>query len=331
MVITIKKGNTLENIKARGRGILIKCPVCGELGRLYYNDRIKWYVKHGSRRTHYVSSNVAVEIAERDERLALIHYMGGDYFILSKLLKMIPPHRVYVEVFGGGATLLLNKPPTRVEVYNDLDNNLTNLFRVVRDRLDEFLKKCEWLLYSRSTFYEYLKNIDAARDDVERAVMYYYVIRSSLFGLFGGSFAVSRFKNQALEFFNALDDLKKIHERLKNVTIENLDFRDVIRRYDSDKTFFYCDPPHLYLGTEARDYYVVKFSNNDFMELLRLLENIKGKFLLKNVFIPFLVEWADEHGYTKTVVEVPRFSGTARNGTRGAVKYLLISSYGVKQ
>jgi len=95
-------------------------------------------------------------------------YLGGKTFLIKKLLSLVPPHRVYVEVFGGSAELLFRKEPSKIEVYNDIDGELVNLFEVVRNRFDEFLEKARWLLYSR----ELLTRLEKpAEDPVEQAVI----------------------------------------------------------------------------------------------------------------------------------------------------------------
>lgn len=278
---------------------IVVCPKCGELGKLYYSPKIKWYVKHGKRRTHYINSSESLEFQLHDPRLAIIWYMGGDGNLLTHLSKMIPPHWCYVEVFGGGAPLLLNKSPSPVEIYNDVDGDLVNLFRVVRENLDEFLRRTEWLLVSRQQYYEFLHNYRDIKDPVDRAVAYWYIIRLSFMGKFGGGFSTSTKNNHAKSFWNTVEKLRLIHERLKNVVIEQLDFREVLKKYDSKETFFYLDPPHLYASTEkGKDYYREKFTDNDYMELLRILEGIRGKWLLKQVgAVPWIKDWAKKHGY----------------------------------
>jgi len=96
-------------------------------------------------------------------------YLGGKHFLLKELLKRIPPHDVYVEVFGGSADLLFHKPPSKIEVYNDIDGDLVNLFEVVRNNFDEFHEKAKWLLYSRQLNDEWRKQ-PMPNDKIERAV-----------------------------------------------------------------------------------------------------------------------------------------------------------------
>jgi len=82
-------------------------------------------------------------------RLCFFPYIGGKYNLLKALLPLVPEHHIYVEVFGGAANLLLNKPPRPVEVYNDIDSDLVNLFLVTCDRQEEFVDCFKLVLYSR--------------------------------------------------------------------------------------------------------------------------------------------------------------------------------------
>ena len=312
---------SLENLRFYGRSLLVICPRCGELGRLYYNKKIGWYIKHKSNKTHHVKDGEPLEVPLLDKRLNLITYVGGDTFLLPYLAKMVPPHEAYVEVFGGGGVFLLNKPPSKVEVYNDIDGNLVNLFRVVKEHPDEFQREFEFLLYSRQQYYEFIDKYRKGdwRDDIERAVGWFYLLRASYAGKLLGGFATGVKRNMAKSFFNAVDEVKRMHKRLRNVVIESLDFREVIKRYDSPKTFFYCDPPHLYLSTDAGsrgdDYYRIPFTDADYMDLLQLLEKVEGKFLLKqSTEVPFLLEWAKQNGFYITRLVIKK---AARSDPRG--------------
>jgi len=141
------------------------------------------------------------------------------------LLSLIPEHKTYVEVFGGAGTLLLNKPPSKVEVFNDIDGDLINLFMVVREKPREFIKKFRWFLYSRELNKRWSRDF-RTNDPIERAVRFYYVLRSSFSGNFGAGWSFKRNKPQI--FFNSLKRINLIAERLKRVHIENLDFRECI-------------------------------------------------------------------------------------------------------
>lgn len=281
--------------------LTVVCPRCGSVGSLTYRKGLGFYVNHGTATSHKIDNDVSLEVVGGED-LTFFHYAGGDADLVPYYLKMIPPHTTYVEVFGGSAKLLLCKPPSKVEVYNDVDGNLVNLFRVVKDRekFRRFLNELDMMVYSRRVFYEMNRKLRAGiQDDVERAAAYFYVICASFFGKIGAGFAVSKVKNSATVFHNKIRTLRKIHKRLQNVIVEDLDFRECIKRYDSEKTFFYLDPPHLYAGTEkGKDYYGVGFTDNDYMDLLNLLEKVEGKFLLKQAgSVQYVVEWADRNGF----------------------------------
>src|SRR3989304_4290570 len=119
-------------------------------------------------------------------QLSLISWMGGKQRLVKQLLTLIPEHNVYCEVFGGGAALFLNKPPSHVEVLNDIDGNLVNLFMVVRDRTREFHAALQKLPYSRELYETWRQPFLKGRtnepaDPVERAARFYYVIRSAFY------------------------------------------------------------------------------------------------------------------------------------------------------
>ncbi len=319
------------------RSLRVVCPRCGLEGSLYYSRKLGFYIKHREnyRETHYVSRNESVEIVLRKDRLNLIWYIGGDTFLLPYIAKMIPPHTCYVEVFGGGAPLLLNKPPSKVEVYNDIYGDIVNLFMVVRDRADEFVERLELLPFSRELHYRFIKDYRDRRfsDDVDRAVKFFYILRTSFSGKLGSGFSTSARINQPRKFYSAVDNVKEISRRLRNVIIENLDFRELIAKYDSSNTFFYLDPPHLYTATEkGKEYYAYGFSDRDYMDLLSIIEKIKGKFLLKQVAsVGFVDEWAERNGFNKAIVEIAKSSKYVRaSEKKDRQRVLFIANYRLK-
>lgn len=316
-------------------GMEVVCPKCKKVGKLYgwkrkYKDRtyLEWAVYHDKGR-HYISKDEALEVVMAKPKIDFFHYMGGDFPLLKYLAKLIPPHNCYVEVFGGAAPLLLNKSPSKVEIYNDIDGDLVNLFRVVKERFQDFMHELDWWLYSREIYYDYQKRFRFEKDPVKRAAMYFYLLRSSFSGKVIHGFSTSKIRNEASRFAHSVELLRKVHERLKKVVVERLDFREVIKRYDSRGTFFYCDPPHLYYSTEKRerDYYVERFSVADFMDLLNLLENIEGKFLLKQTSIPFILDWGEKNGYWVKEVCTPLHSKKTKGGRRENLKTLFVANY----
>jgi DNA adenine methylase len=205
-------------------------------------------------------------------------YAGGKAHLAQKHLELIPPHKCYVEVFGGMATLLFNKKPAKVEVYNDIWGEVVNFFRVLRD--DEKWKILQEKLlltpYSREEF-EFCKFSSSGDiDDVERARRFYVKIRQS-FGGKMGSFGYGPLRNHSKDWFRTVERFGFFHKRLANVYIERLDFEELIRKYDTSDTFFYCDPP--YMENKAGVGYL-SMGLEDHRRLVDVLLSIRGKALL---------------------------------------------------
>ena len=213
--------------------------------------------------------------------------VGGKFRLVDKILPLIPSHEIYVEVFGGAGWLLFKKPPSKVEIYNDIDSNLVNLFRVIRDpqKFEKFYEQVRLTLYSREEF-EYYKNLEP-RDDIEKAVRTFILIRQS-FNAKKGHWGYGTAKNCAhpKSYFAAVEEIPLIHRRLRNVYIENNDFRKVIRRYDSENTFFYCDPPYILETRRCVMYRDFEMSLDDHKDLVQLLLDIKGTAILSCYYHP---------------------------------------------
>lgn len=213
--------------------------------------------------------------------LSFFPYIGGKFYLADKIISLIPKHTVYIEVFGGSAKVLLNKPPSKIEIYNDSNKHLANLFYVVAFKFDEFIEKLNRIAYSREIFYQLREELENTEIDklgnVDAAVKIYYLLHISFSGdLQACSFSLSTVNNKAKTFFRGLDKLYAIQERLRNVVIESLDFRDVLKKYkDKDNTFLYVDPPYYGIS-----YYNANFSERDHRELLELLKTAKAKWLL---------------------------------------------------
>jgi len=206
--------------------------------------------------------------------------MGGKQRLVPQLLPMIPEHFAYVEVFGGAGSLLLNKPRSQLEVYNDLDGQLVNLFEVVRDDVEAFVKRAEFLVYSRELYERWqndFKNGQIPSDRVERAIRFWYLIRSS-FGAHpykGWGFRRKQ-RSMAETLPRCLANLHAVHERLRTVEIDHLDFRKCIHHRDAPGAFMFLDPP--YLATQS--YRTGTFTLDDHRALAEILHSVKSKWLL---------------------------------------------------
>lgn len=216
-----------------------------------------------------------------------IRWLGGRGRIVSKLLPLVPPHHIYVEVFGGGASLLLGKKPSVVEVYNDCDSGLVDFFRVLRDpqKFARFHELVTLTPYSREEYSFCRHTWEESDDDVERAFCWFVVARGSFAGVFGagwGSVVTSNARGMASTssaWLSAIAMLPAIHERMMRVQIEHSDFREILRRYDTPETFFHVDPPYL-LETRRGGGYKHELTLDDHRELVELVLGLQGKAMV---------------------------------------------------
>jgi DNA adenine methylase len=202
---------------------------------------------------------------------SFLNYMGGKSRLARAVAERLPACRCYVEVFGGAAWVLFAREPSYVEVLNDVNGRLVNLYRVVRDAPDELAEALELLPRSRSLYREFRES-GVPDDPVAAAAIYYYLIKNAFSGQVGCGFSSSkRFPGK----YSMLADFKLWARRLNKVTIENLGYADCLRRYDSAETAFYVDPP--YVGTER--YYGGDFAPDDHERLRDVLARLKGRWL----------------------------------------------------
>jgi len=219
-------------------------------------------------------------------------WFGGKGRSAKHILERMPEHTCYVEPFGGAAHVLSQKKPVYAEVLNDIDGDLINFLMVARDNAQELFNRCSTLPYSRELFLHY-RSLPVPKDSIERAVRFFYLNRSgiakgncgSLFNQRTG-WRASKTHNTARTYTFACDTILTFSRRMKNVMIENRDFRDIFRIYDSSDTFFYVDPP--YIGKE--EYYAGDFSEKDHRDLSFILNNIKGKAIVSYYDEPLLVD-----------------------------------------
>jgi len=231
--------------------------------------------------------------------------MGGKFYIRKWIIDKFPPHYAYVEPFGGAAYVLLCKMPSRVEIYNDIDGDLVNLFEQARTHKDELIEYLESFPYSRKIhdmwLYDWKMGIKG-NDDIERAARFFYISNSSVNGTFG-TFQVSALKNAANSFYSKLNNIRDFANRMKNVVIENLDFEKCIKTYDSENTLFYIDPPYY-----DTNYYSVKFSHDEHVRLYKTIKNIEGKFVLSYYPHPVIMEMYGNENFNIYKREVVKHS-----------------------
>ena len=256
-----------------------------------------------------------------------IKWVGGKYKSLKYLLPLIPEHKGYVEVFGGAGWLLFAKSPSNWEVINDLDNNLSNFWIVIKNNTNEFIKSFKNEIISRYVFNEYKKVYKSKTyvDNIHKAHILYYLLKAGTGASLpdGGGCGFGRSKGKSrLRLDKLPEDIKKAHNRLLNVTIECKDFRDILTYYDNEDTFFYLDPP--YRNITRSSYPVGEFKDEDYYDLSELCKNLKGKFLLSINNDPFIRCLFSDFNIKN--IAVP-YSQSKENKGRKNYKELIITNY----
>ncbi|WP_228519737.1 DNA adenine methylase [Methylophilus sp. QUAN] len=228
--------------------------------------------------------NKALNMFSKHTRKSPLGWVGGKSKLTSTIIPLIPPHKCYAEVFAGAAWVLFRKEPSHVEVINDINGDLVTLYRVIQNHLEEFVRYFKWMLIARDEWDRLQRVADDTLTDIQRAARFYYLVRNA-FGakVVGQSFGVSNSTKPRLNFTRLEEELSETHLRLARVTIENLNYEQLIKRYDGDEVFFYVDPP--YWDCE-NDYGKGIFSKDDFMNLRDTLATTKAKWLVSINNVP---------------------------------------------
>jgi DNA adenine methylase len=209
---------------------------------------------------------------------SLFPWIGGKRLLARTIIAEFPPHKTYVEVFGGAAHVLFRKEPARVEVLNDLNGEVINFYRIVQHHFSFFCRYIQHTLVSRSEFTRLRQMPPEVLTDIQRAARFFYLQKTC----FGGrglapTFGVSKIEPIKFNIKNIKAILLKGHKRLSKVLIEQLPFERLIPCYSSPDTLFYCDPP--YYGVEG--YYGKElFKRSDYAVLRDLLADTKSKFVM---------------------------------------------------
>ena len=206
-------------------------------------------------------------------------YMGGKRNLAKRLCALIEiiPHRAYIEPFVGmGGIFLRRGRPAPVEVINDLSGDVANLFRIVRRHYEPFVDEMRGLLASRAEFDRQIRVDPTTLTDIERAARFLYLQRLAYGGrVIGRTFGVRKDQSSRIQLSRLRAELKALHHRLEPVTIEQLPYGEVIRRYDQERALFYLDPP--YDETEG---YGTDFGHDDYLAMADQLARIRGRFIV---------------------------------------------------
>lgn len=202
--------------------------------------------------------------------------------LAKDIISCFPKHTAYVEVFGGSGAVLLQKLPSKVEVYNDLDSQLVNFFRVLRDSPDELIRRVKAMPWSREEYERCIK-FDPVDDPVEAALRWFFVACSSFGGHFvRGKYAFAYARNDNIvekRWGSKEPSLRIVSARLRNTIVENLSWDILVKKYDARETLFYMDPPYV-RNKEICSRYGFYLKLADHVRLVNALLDLKGYAIL---------------------------------------------------
>lgn len=240
----------------------------------------------------------------------LIGWIGGKRLLRKIIAQIVPKDiKTYIEPFGGAGWVLFYKEKwAELEIYNDLDNRLVNLFNVVKYHPCELARQMCYMLFSRKQFEQCLLNHSIT--DIQKAAQFLFIVSHS-FGANCETFAVT--KSSSIKSANGIiERIYEISKRLDKVLIENKSAFNLIKEYDNKNQFFYLDPPY----STGEGYRVCSTKDFKHKELAQLLKNIKGRFLLsyddseliRNLYKDFqIIEVARQKGINNKDVKAKEY------------------------
>ncbi|NEP83385.1 MAG: DNA adenine methylase [Okeania sp. SIO3B3] len=220
-------------------------------------------------------------------KLIAFGWYGGKFNHLDWLLPLLPETQHYCEPFGGSAAVLLNRKPCAVETYNDLDGEVVNFFRMLRDSQEELIQAIALTPFSREEFKIALTPPTEKISDLERARRFFVRARQVRTGLAqtasAGRWAHCKLTTRAgmagavSRWLGSVEGLSEIVQRLLRVQIENSPAIEVIKRFDSEETLFYCDPPYPHDSRTDKKAYGYEMTDDEHRKLAEVLHGVQGK------------------------------------------------------
>lgn len=233
------------------------------------------------------------------------NYLGGKYSVLPWLLPMLPECYHFVDVFGGSGVVILNRKPSPIDTYNDINRGVVNFFRVLKESPQELIARLELTPHSRFEYNEAWDNENLS--NVERAEKFFIRTQQSIFAAgaqsqlkgWASSLKESRvsISEKTHKWIRAVPKLWEIAERFKHIQIEEKDFRFMLRKYDSEGTLFYLDSPYdQTFRSETK--YQHEMIEQDFVDMRDLCLQSRGKVAVSGYGSDFMKElFADFNFY----------------------------------
>ena len=232
-------------------------------------------------------------------------YYGGKFTMSKRLIEMIPPHERYIEVFAGGASMFFRKKKVKWNVLNDLDNDIVNLYICVLKEFEELKRHIYWYVKSRTLFEEFSEIIKDGKIDIpdpERAAQYFFIVNNSFNSQLGSTFSKDSNKNYNI---SVKEELKLSRNKLQNVTIENFDFKELVKRYEPrKKDFWYLDPPYV---VAKKGYYRNVFDEQSHIALKICVDKIDKDYDIKTIDTKYAGTSPEKRKETKTELVIVNY------------------------
>ncbi|SKC62044.1 DNA adenine methylase [Maledivibacter halophilus] len=218
--------------------------------------------------------------------MKVLKWPGAKWTLSSRIIKLMPEHKIYLEPFFGSGAVFFQKAPVNTEVLNDLDLQVTNLFKVIRDNPQELAERVYFTPYSRD---EYRESYNVEGDEIERARRFLARSNMARAGMqyytsswrHAGPVLGAKCKQRVTGDWNRIPQrILEAADRLKDAEIENTDALKLIEKYNHKDCLIYVDPPYL-LSTRKQRYYNVEMTDNEEHEkLIKLLKKHSGPVML---------------------------------------------------
>jgi DNA adenine methylase len=227
-------------------------------------------------------------------------WYGGKFSHLSWLLPLLPYTNHYCEPFGGSASVLINRNPSPVETFNDIDGEIINFFRILRENKDALIESIGLTPFSRQELFLATSEANDKFSDLERARRFFVRARQTRTGLAqtasSGRWATCKNTSRAgmggavSRWLGSVESLPEIAERLLRVQIDNRPALRVIQQYDSEDTLFYCDPPYPHESRGDKNAYSYEMTESDHEELADSLRKVKGLVAISGYYCRLMEE-----------------------------------------
>lgn len=213
-------------------------------------------------------------------------YFGGKFRFLKWLLPLLPQTQAFVDAFGGSGCVILNKEPTDHDIFNDIDGDVVNFYRQLREHPDELILGIHQTLYARGELEIALQPTD---DPIEAARRFYVRMNQSILGkkartvgdwMRSINYSRRQMPKPVSQWLGKLPNLPAIHARFSTVLVEHRDALRLIPEFDGKHVLIYCDPPYLHLTRQTTDDYEFEFVNEQHRELVDVARGCEGKIAI---------------------------------------------------